>query len=131
MSFSTSMPFPQHNSKTLRHLFDQVESHMRGLRSLGVPPETYDSLLSSILVNKLPPELHLIISRDVKDKEWDLSGLMKVMECKIDARGRVASQPLKRQSSPLLQPCSLENQDQLAPIVTNLIRPIVVGQSQM
>ena len=70
----------QHNLKGLRHLFDLVESHVRGLKSLGILPEAYGSLLSSVLTNKLPSEFHLIISRDVKDDEWDLSTLMTVME---------------------------------------------------
>ena len=81
----------QHNLKGLRHLFDLVESHVRGLKSLGIPPEAYGSLLSSVLMNKLPSEFRLIISRDVKDDEWDLNALMTVMEREMDARERAAT----------------------------------------
>ena len=51
-----------HNVKSLRHLFDSVEAQVRGLRGLGVPSESYGGLLSSIIMNKLPPEIRLIVS---------------------------------------------------------------------
>ena len=83
----------QHNLKGLRHLFDLVESHVRGLKSLGVPPESYGSLMSYVLMNKLPSEFSLIISRDVKGDEWDINTLMQVMEHEIDPRERAAMSP--------------------------------------
>ena len=91
----------QHNFKGPRHLFDLVEFHVRGLKSLGVPLETYVSLLSSVLMNKLPSEFRLIIITDVKGDKWDLNALMKVMEHEINARERVVMSPsilLKRPS---------------------------------
>ena len=45
------------NLKGLRRLHDQIESHVQGLKSLGVAQELYGSLLSSVLLNKLPREL--------------------------------------------------------------------------
>ena len=63
--------------KGLRHLYDQIESHVRGLKSLGVASESYGSLLSSVLLNKLPRELRLIISRKTTDDTWNLDHLMK------------------------------------------------------
>ena len=44
------------NLKNLRRLYDTVESHVRGLKSLGISATSYGSLLSSVLMNKLPPE---------------------------------------------------------------------------
>ena len=46
-----------HNLKGLQHLFDKVETHVRGLISLEIPPSSYISLLSSILMSKLPQDL--------------------------------------------------------------------------
>lgn len=40
--------------KGLRKLHDTVEAHIRGLRALGVPAESYGTILTSVLVNKLP-----------------------------------------------------------------------------
>ena len=45
------------NLKGLRRLHDQIESHVWGLKSLGVAQELYGSLLSLVLLNKLPREL--------------------------------------------------------------------------
>ena len=43
--------------KALRQLHDKVESHMRGLKSLEVDSGSYGSLLTPILIDKLPKEL--------------------------------------------------------------------------
>jgi len=51
------------NLKALRRLYDVVESQVRGLKSLGVASETYGSLLTSVLLTKIPKEIRLIISR--------------------------------------------------------------------
>ena len=55
----------QHDLKGLRCLYDTVESQVRGLKSLGVESSSYGSLLSSVLLKKLPPELHLIVSQEI------------------------------------------------------------------
>lgn len=73
-----------HNLKGLRHLFDVVESNVRGLKALGVPPDTYGGLLSSILM-KLPAGSCV---------DWDLDAMMKVIEREVEARERsVRNQP--------------------------------------
>ena len=53
--------------KGLRHLYDVIESNVRSLKSLGVRAESYGSLLSSVLMNKLPSELRLIASRKFRE----------------------------------------------------------------
>ena len=50
----------------LRQLYDLVEVHVRGLKALGVTSESYGSLLSSVLTNKVPQEVRLIANREVK-----------------------------------------------------------------
>jgi len=52
---------------------------------------SYGTLLATLLVDKLPSELQLIISREAYDKEWELDNLMKVLEREIDARERAFS----------------------------------------
>ena len=86
-----------YNLRGLRRLFDLVESNVRGLRSLGVPPESYGSLLSSVLMNKLPQEFRLLVSRDIKDGEWELDSLMRVVEKEIDARESSNTHPTQPQ----------------------------------
>ena len=81
----------QYNLKGLRHLYDTVESQVRGLKSLGVSAKSYGSLLVSVLLNKLPQELRLIVSRQVKEEEWNLDGLLSMVEKEISARERASS----------------------------------------
>ena len=79
------------NLKSLRHLYDTVEMQVRGLKSLGVSADSYGSLLSSVLLNKLPHELRLILSRKVSDDDWKLDRLMGALEEEVQARERAAS----------------------------------------
>ena len=57
----------------------------RSLNALGVSTDTYGSIFSSVLVNKLPKELRLIVSRHVRE---DLDAIMHVTEREIIARER-------------------------------------------
>ena len=81
----------QFNLKGIRHLHSLIETQVRSLKSLGATPESYGTLLSSVLLNKLPQELRLIVSRKTADNEWDLDRLMKVVEEEIEARERAAT----------------------------------------
>ena len=85
----------QHNIKALCQLYDSTETQVRGLQSLGIESDSYGiesdsygSLLSSVLMNKLPAELRLIVSHEVKDK-WELDKLMRIIEGEVEARERV------------------------------------------
>ncbi len=79
-----------HNLTGLRRLYDLIESHIRSLKSLGVAPESYGSLLSSVLLSKLPTDLRLMTSRKVSDEEWSLDALLKVFEEEVSVRERTA-----------------------------------------
>ena len=79
------------NFKSLRYILDQIESHIRSLKSLGIPSESYGSLLSSMLMSKLPQELRLIVSRTISDGEWNFEEVMAVIEKEIDARERAGA----------------------------------------
>ena len=82
-------PVINEDPRKLRELYDTLESYVRSLKSLGLPSGSYHgSLLSSIIMNKLPQELRLIISREIKDHEWQLDTIMSVLENELEARGR-------------------------------------------
>ena len=59
------------------------------MSALGVSSDSYGSLLSSVLVKKLPPELRLLISRQMTDN-WDFRGIMKIVGKELEARERAA-----------------------------------------
>ena len=80
--------------KALRHLYDQVESHISSLKSLGVNSETYGSLLSPVLLSKLPADVRLIASREISEEDWNLDTLLGVIERETVAREHIGtSQP--------------------------------------
>ena len=84
-------PVQSCNIKLLRHLLDQVESHVRSLKSLDVQPDSYSSVLTSVLLNKLPPDIRLIVSRQVSVSDWNLDSLMTALDEEIGARERAAT----------------------------------------
>ena len=65
------------NLTGMRQLYDTVETNIRGLKSLGVDRESYGTLLSPVILKKLPQDLRLIISRQVTDDEWNLDSILK------------------------------------------------------
>ena len=101
----------EQNVKGLRRLHDDVESHIRGLKSLGVTPESYGALLSPVLLSKLPPELRLIISRKVTDSTLGVDSLLKTVEDELIAR--------ERTHNPTQMP-PRRNQDKPRPTATTL-----------
>ena len=82
-----------HDLKALRKLHDLVESHVRSLSAIGVDPASYGSLLVPVLLNKLPSELQLIVSRKIPEGGWSLDPLLKIIEEKIAGRERVQTKP--------------------------------------
>eukprot|EP00731_Ephydatia_muelleri_P023359 Em0015g942a len=79
-----------HDIQPLRTLCDKIESHVRSLNSLGVPSSSYGSLLSSIVMNKMPQEIRLIVSRKLVDCEWGFDEFIKIVEEEVDARERAS-----------------------------------------
>ena len=49
------------NIKAFRCLYDQVEFQVISLKSREMPLNSYGNLLSSLFINPLPQEIHLII----------------------------------------------------------------------
>ena len=77
---------PQHKLHELRQLFDLVEAQVRALNSLGVESTSYGSLLTSVLLQKLPHELRLIVNREVEEGDWNLDKVLKQLQRDIGAR---------------------------------------------
>ena len=80
-----------HNLKSLQQLYDQNESHTRSLKSLGMESSSYGGLLASVVLNKLPQEFQLFVSRKVGDSEWELEQMMKIIEEEIQACERMVA----------------------------------------
>ena len=76
------------NLKCLRELYDQVEAHVRALQALEVESGSYGKLLVPLLMEKLPTNLRLIISRCIDKQEWDLDVILRAFDSEIEARER-------------------------------------------
>ena len=74
------------NLKSLRHLFDTVQAHVRGLRALGVPSTSYGELLTSVLMNKLHQEHRLLIGQKLGEDDWTLDAIMVIFETEVTIR---------------------------------------------
>ena len=87
--------------KGLRHLYDVIESNVRSLKSLGVKAESYGSLLSSVLMTKLPSELRLMASRKFGDSDsWNFDELLKLIEAEVQARERSSAHSSQSERRP-------------------------------
>ena len=74
--------------KALRRFYDTIEAQVRGLKAMGVTSETYGGLLSSVMLGKIPPEIHLIITRQLGDEDRKLENLMELLLKELEARER-------------------------------------------
>ena len=79
---------PHDGLKQLRQFFDRIENHICSLQSLGIESESYGKLLIPLIMEKLPGELRLIISRKIEQDVWDLDTLLKALNGELEARER-------------------------------------------
>ena len=89
----------------LRDIYDRLETSVRNLRELGVQTDTYGSLLISIIFDRIPEELRVIISRQFKGANWDLDNLIIIFKEELFAweRCKALSNPDKSPENPLFE----------------------------
>ena len=75
------------NVKGIRGVLDNLEIQVRGLYALGIDSAKYGALLIQILMEKLPEELRLIVSREHKDN-WELTSVTQAVKSEVEARER-------------------------------------------
>ena len=74
------------NVKELRNLFDQLESHVRSLSTIGVESQHYGPLLIPIVLERLPDDIKLEISRQLGKVNWKMDEFMAKLKEEITAR---------------------------------------------
>ena len=62
--------------KKLRSLYDTVESHVRGLESMEISSEMYGCFLTPIVMQKLPEEFRIAITRNLESETWNLKDIL-------------------------------------------------------
>ena len=60
--------------------------NVRSLQTLGVSAEMTGSLLIPVLMEKIPNEFQLIISRQMKSDTWDITNLLGIYKEELGAR---------------------------------------------
>ena len=77
------------DTKQLRQFYDNIESHVRTryLQGIGVDGKEYGTVLAPVIMNKMPSEFRLAISRGLSEtNEWDLTKLLDLMQRELRAR---------------------------------------------
>ena len=78
-----------HETKKFRELFDKIEINIRGLNALGVESQSFGNLLVPIVMEKIPSELRLVVSRKFGSEEsWNLDALLSALKTELEARER-------------------------------------------
>ena len=72
----------------LRKILNSLERSVRNLTDLNVEMNFYGTLLISIIFDRIPNELRIIISRKFKNDVWDLRNLIYIFKQELFARER-------------------------------------------
>ena len=70
----------------MHKLYDNIESHACSLRSLDVNDDNYGSLLAPIILERVPHQFKLTISKQVEDDTWNVTQLLCLIRDKLKAR---------------------------------------------
>ena len=70
------LPKPVNSLTSLQNFHDKLESHMRALMSLGKSPDTYSTMLTRMVLGKLPADLRKQFARDNSGGEWTIRDVM-------------------------------------------------------
>lgn len=107
-------PVPgEHDLRGLCRLYNEVETNVRSLKALGVERDSYGTMLTSVLLTKLPSEVKLIITRKISDKNLDLETLLTILEEELVARER-SRDPARTSRHP-------QDKSRLPPTATTLL----------
>lgn len=73
--------------KKLRHLYDTVEANVHGLESMEIMLEMYGCFLTPVLLQILPEELRIVITRNLESETWELKDILKDWRksCKLES----------------------------------------------
>ena len=59
----------------LRAFYDSIESHIQGLSSLGITPESYGALLIPVMLGKLPAGVRRNLAREQNRSDLSIEEL--------------------------------------------------------
>ena len=74
------------NVKALRSLYDNIESNVRALNSVGIEQEHFGPLLIPLALEKLPDTIRLQVSRKLGNSKWNITDFLRSINEEITAR---------------------------------------------
>ncbi|MCP4479237.1 MAG: DUF1759 domain-containing protein, partial [Planctomycetaceae bacterium] len=77
---------PNQNTEHLRKIYDEINVHVRGLQSLGMPSESYGSLLIPLIMARMPKEIAIQVARKTSEGIWKIEEILQILEKEIEAR---------------------------------------------
>ena len=72
--------------RELRAVLDLLTIHVGGLETLGISDQQYSSLLTPIVMSKLPADVRLIVTRAMKGSALDLKSILDLLKVEVEAR---------------------------------------------
>ena len=78
----------------LRKFYDDIQSNIRNLSSLGTEASTHGTLIATLISEKLPQEIKLTVAGNVKET-WDLTKILDIVHQKLGAREACAERQLR------------------------------------
>ena len=67
------------NLTEIRKFYDEIESHVRCLDNLNAKSDSYSALLVPMIMEKLPTQLKLAVSRNLRSELWGLAELLNLI----------------------------------------------------
>ena len=73
------------DTRKLRVMYYTVEANVRSLKTMGVSADCYEQVLTPMILKKVPNELRLTITRNLKDT-WSFESLLEVFHEELQIR---------------------------------------------
>ena len=100
------IPNPKYELASLQLFYDTMETHIRGLESLGKSHNSYGDLLVPIVLGKLPHQIRTNLARDHDSPEWKFKQLresilkeIRILEAGIQPNPMQATLPSPRHAT--------------------------------
>ena len=78
--------YRERDTHRLRKLYDSCEAHNRALRALGVSEESYSTIVVPTIMEKLPEQFRLAITRGTNFLEWSMKEMLEAYEKELELR---------------------------------------------
>ena len=70
----------------LRAIYDTIMVHNRGLESLGISSDNYGSLVTPVIISRMPQDIALQVTRQTSKDVWNVEEIMTTIQQEIEAR---------------------------------------------